>query len=162
MKKYIRKFYDSIHPYCSVPGLPAYLHEHLFMEPFWENIGRNNISSEFTPHLKFSFCFIANLLIYCHSFRRRVLTLMLLVTNLANIRWCKNIEKWLKPWHNSSESTLWAVWGLSNEYPHDRVSMIFKHICVLVLWMKEASALEGLRVISAWQDYMWSSSSRLD
>ena len=33
---------------------------------------------------------------------------------------------------------------LSNEYQHDRVSMVFKRICVLVLWTKVASALEGL------------------
>ena len=33
---------------------------------------------------------------------------------------------------------------LSNEYQHDRVSMVFENICVLVLWMKVASALEGL------------------
>ena len=35
---------------------------------------------------------------------------------------------------------------LSNEYQHDRVSMVFEHICILVLWMKVASALEGLTV----------------
>ena len=34
--------------------------------------------------------------------------------------------------------------GLSNEYQHDRVLMVFKYRCVLVLWMKVASALEGL------------------
>ena len=34
---------------------------------------------------------------------------------------------------------------LSNEYQHDRVQMIFKNLCVLVPWMKVASALEGLR-----------------
>ena len=28
-----------------------------------------------------------------------VLTLMPLVSNLANTKWCKQIEKWLKPWH---------------------------------------------------------------
>ena len=33
---------------------------------------------------------------------------------------------------------------LFNEYQHDRVLMFFKNICVLVLWMKVASALEGL------------------
>ena len=27
------------------------------------------------------------------------LTLMLLVTNLTNTKWCKRHEKWLKPWH---------------------------------------------------------------
>ena len=35
---------------------------------------------------------------------------------------------------------------LSNEYQHDRVLMVFKKICVLVLWMKVASALEGLSI----------------
>ena len=33
---------------------------------------------------------------------------------------------------------------LSNEYQHDRVSMIFKNLCVIMLWMKVASALKGL------------------
>ena len=33
---------------------------------------------------------------------------------------------------------------LSNEYQHDRDSMFFKTFCVLVLWTKVASALEGL------------------
>ena len=41
----------------------------------------------------------------------------------------------------SSEST---QRGLSNEYQHDRVSMVFRNLCVLVLWMKVALALEGL------------------
>ena len=41
----------------------------------------------------------------------------------------------------SSESTQRE---LSNEYEHDRVWMIFKNLCILVLWMKVASALEGL------------------
>ena len=41
----------------------------------------------------------------------------------------------------SSESTRQE---LSNEYQHDRVSMIFKKICILMFWMKVASALEGL------------------
>ena len=33
---------------------------------------------------------------------------------------------------------------LSNEYQHNRVSMVYKKVCVLVLWMKVASALVGL------------------
>ena len=41
----------------------------------------------------------------------------------------------------SSES---APQELSNEYQHDRVSMVFKDFCILVLWTKVASALEGL------------------
>ena len=43
----------------------------------------------------------------------------------------------------SSESTHQE---LSNEYNHDRVSMIFKKIFILKLWTKVASALEGLRL----------------
>ena len=42
----------------------------------------------------------------------------------------------------SSEST---PRELSNEYQHDRVKMFFKNLCVLVLWTKVASALEGLK-----------------
>ena len=42
----------------------------------------------------------------------------------------------------SSESTQLE---LSNEYQHDRVYMVFKHLCILVLWMKVASALEGVK-----------------
>ena len=42
----------------------------------------------------------------------------------------------------SSESTLW---GLSNEYQHDRVYMVFKKYCVLVLWKNVASAVKGLK-----------------
>ena len=41
----------------------------------------------------------------------------------------------------SSESTQQE---LSNEYQHDRVQMFFKNLCIPVLWMKVASALEGL------------------
>ena len=52
----------------------------------------------------------------------------------------------------SYESTQWE---LSNEYQHDRVSMVFKNICFLVLWMKVASALEGLSLspLVPWQPY---------
>ena len=43
----------------------------------------------------------------------------------------------------SSESTQRE---LSNEYQDDRVWMVFKNCCVLVLWTKVASALEGLNL----------------
>ena len=33
---------------------------------------------------------------------------------------------------------------LSNEYQHDKVSIVFKNLCFLVLWMKVASTVEGL------------------
>ena len=32
---------------------------------------------------------------------------------------------------------------LSNEYQHNRVYMVFENICVIVLWMNVALALEG-------------------
>ena len=37
---------------------------------------------------------------------------------------------------------------ISNEYQHDRVWMIFKNLCIIVLWTKIASALEGLKKLS--------------
>ena len=33
------------------------------------------------------------------SLQTLILTLMLLVANLANTKWCKTLERWLKPWH---------------------------------------------------------------
>ena len=44
----------------------------------------------------------------------------------------------------SSESTQRE---LSNEYQDDRVSMVFQESCILVLWTKVVSALEGLTKI---------------
>ena len=72
-----------------------------------------------------------------------VLTLMLLTAKFANTKLCKNPEKPLKPLANgySSES---AQQELSNEYQHDRVLMFLKNLCILVLWAKVATALEGL------------------
>ena len=46
----------------------------------------------------------------------------------------------------SSES---ARRDLSNEYEHDKVWMVLKGFSVLVLWIKVASALEGLSTGSA-------------
>ena len=45
----------------------------------------------------------------------------------------------------SSKSTLRE---LSNEYQHDSVKMVFKNLCIHVLWRKVASALEGLNTCS--------------
>ena len=41
---------------------------------------------------------------------------------------------------------------LSNEYQHDRVQMVIKNLCVIVLGMKVASALEGLRLNHRYND----------
>ena len=49
----------------------------------------------------------------------------------------------------SSESTQRE---LSNEYQNDRVKMVFKKNCVLVLWTKVVSALEGLSTRSPLPD----------
>ena len=40
---------------------------------------------------------------------------------------------------------------LSNEYQHDKVSMVFKDVCVCVFWMKVALALEGLIWDDEWE-----------
>ena len=42
----------------------------------------------------------------------------------------------------SSESTQRE---LSNEHKHNRVQMVFKNLCILVLWTKVFLALEGLK-----------------
>ena len=42
------------------------------------------------------------------------LTILLLVTNLANTKWCKKSEKWLKPWHMGTHLRV-----LSISYPMD-------------------------------------------
>ena len=47
----------------------------------------------------------------------------------------------------SSESTRRE---LSNEYQHDRVSMVSENLCILVLWTKVASVLVGLRMVMGW------------
>ena len=57
----------------------------------------------------------------------------------------KSIET-LANWY-SSESTLWE---LSNEYQHDRIWIAIKNVCILVLWMKVAFALEGLNWSFIW------------
>ena len=72
---------------------------------------------------------------------------MLLVANLANKKGYKKIEKNTETLVHgySCEST--QQQELSNEYQHDRVKMISKNLCVLVLWNKiRASTLEGLNM----------------
>ena len=68
---------------------------------------------------------------------------MLLVANLAKTKSCKKPEKMTETvaFGYSCESTQRE---LSYEYEHDRVEMFFKNLCILVLLMKVASALEGL------------------
>ena len=44
---------------------------------------------------------------------------------------------------------------LSNEYQHNRVYTIYKNLCILVLWTKVASALEGLKIFFAGQMQRW-------
>ena len=38
---------------------------------------------------------------------------------------------------------------LSNEYQHGKVYMVFKNLCILVLWTKVASALKRLKCTKA-------------
>ena len=69
-------------------------------------------------------------------------TLILLVANLTNTKWCKKPEKWLKPLHMGTCLTV-----LGKSYPMNTYMTgfgCFSNLCVLVLSMKVASALEGL------------------
>ena len=40
---------------------------------------------------------------------------------------------------------------LSDEYQHDRVKMVYTNLCILVLWAKVVSALEGLSPCIAYE-----------
>ena len=68
---------------------------------------------------------------------------MLLVANLDNIKLCKKPEKRLKPWHMGTH-----LRELCESYPmHTNMTgfrLFSKILCFLVLWMKIASALDGL------------------
>ena len=44
------------------------------------------------------------------------------------------------------------IWELSNEYQHDRAQIVFKNICILVLWAKVALASEGLNSLYGEKD----------
>ena len=60
-----------------------------------------------------------------------------------------------KTFKKSSESTQRE---LSNEYQNDRIYMFFKNPCILVLWTKVASALEGLTCTHlefSWKRIIW-------
>ena len=79
-----------------------------------------------------------------------LLTIMLLVTNLTNAKWCKNliffkfwnytrVKKWVKSWHMG---THWRA--LSEIYAMNINMVAFRNLCVRVLWTKVDSSLEGL------------------
>ena len=68
-----------------------------------------------------------------------MLTLMLLVANLVIT---KMMQKTAHGY--SSESTQQE---LTIEYQHDRVLMVLKNLCVLVLWTKVALALEEFSLV---------------
>ena len=90
--------------------------------------------------------------IYCFPYEKRrtspdvSLTLMLLGINLTN---AKRSEK---PWKMTETlangySSEGIQRELSDEYPQDRVEMVFMNLCVIVLWTKVASVLEGLNLL---------------
>ena len=72
-----------------------------------------------------------------------LLTLMLLVANLANTKWGKKAEN---DWNPGKWVLIWHFTQLSNEYQHDRVKMVIKNLCIIAISMKLASALEGLTI----------------
>ena len=70
---------------------------------------------------------------------------MLLVANLAYTKWCKRKPVIrLKPWHMGTHLRVLTERYLMN------TNLVFKNLCVLVLWLNVASALEGLRKNIPW------------
>ena len=72
------------------------------------------------------------------------LTLMMLVDNFANTKWCKKPKRWKKPWHMGTHLRVLIESFPKNTNMIYRVKMVFQNLCVLVLWTKVASALIGL------------------
>ena len=62
----------------------------------------------------------------------RVLTLMLVVANLTNTRWCKNPEKWLKTWHMGTHLRV-----LSKSYPMNTNMTGFRWKIFASLWFRQ-------------------------
>ena len=71
-----------------------------------------------------------------------ILTLMLLVANLANTKWVKKTEEILKPWHmGTHQRVLSEIFPM---YTNMTVLEMVCKFCFTVFLTKEASALEGL------------------
>ena len=70
----------------------------------------------------------------------------MLVVTYAIVEWCKKAEKWMEPWHAGIQLRVLKQWELSNEYRYDRDCMVFKHLCIPVIWKKVALASEGLLI----------------
>ena len=69
------------------------------------------------------------------------LTLWLLVANLPDAKWCKIAEKWLKTWQMGTHMRVFSEsYPMNINWQHDRVKMVFKNLCVLLLKTKVASA----------------------
>ena len=66
---------------------------------------------------------------------------MLLVADLTGTKWCKDFKMTETLAHGCSSVS--TEQELSNEYQQNRVLMVFKNLCILVLWMKVALVLEG-------------------
>ena len=66
-----------------------------------------------------------------NKIKHQQLALVLLLANLVDTKWCESLKR--MPHGYSSDSTQWE---LSNEFRHYRVLMVFKNLCILVLWTK--------------------------
>ena len=83
--------------------------------------------------------------LYCRYIQRYdFLILLLLAANLADKKWCKNLRS---DWNPGT----WKLMRVLNKsFPINTKMTGFrwlskKNLCVIVLWMKVASALEGFR-----------------
>ena len=71
------------------------------------------------------------------------------MANLANTKWCKDPEKWPKPWHMGTHLRV-----LGESYPMNTNMTWFRWFSKnFVLWMKVALALEELKGLAspAWE-----------
>ena len=78
------------------------------------------------------------------------LTLMLLLANFT--KWCKNPEKWLKPWQMGTHlRALSKSFPMNTNMTGSRRFSKFKYLCIVMLWTIVASAAEGCLMFSGWK-----------
>ena len=77
----------------------------------------------------------------------KLLTLMLVVANLANTEWCKIAEKWLKPWHMDTH-----LEAFSESYPMNTNKtgfIVFEKLCILCFLEESSLSIGRVNICSA-------------
>ena len=83
-----------------------------------------------------------------------ILTLVLLVANLVNTKWCEKSWKFTETLAKGYSSDC-THQELPSAYQHSRVQKVFKIFCIFVLFTKKASASKGLSWYKCRMPILW-------